>query len=144
MLTPLQTCFFVSLNRNTILMSKKLELYLCTLLSFFLDCVCQRNENSGSIAPSSIVYPCFCIPYTALHASDRPRQASKLICPGNMRFLILLGHNLHAFTTETEIHFICVAFQHLKAAIRDVFLQKQIKKNFSMCNFEFKYTFMPI
>ena len=32
------------LNRNTILMPKKLELYLCTPLSFFLDCVCQRTE----------------------------------------------------------------------------------------------------
>ena len=30
--------------------------------------------------------------------------------------------------TETEIHQICVAFYHLKTAIRDKFLQKHIKK----------------
>ena len=68
------------LNRNTILMSKKLEPYLCTPLSFFLDCVCQRNESPSNIALSFRAYPCFCIQYTALRGLGRPRQASKLIC----------------------------------------------------------------
>ena len=85
------------LNRNTISMSMKLERYFCTPLLFFLDWVCQMSGSSSSIAPSFRAYPSFCIQYTVLHGWDKPRQASKLICAGNMRFSILLGHSNPSF-----------------------------------------------
>ena len=89
--------FLYPLNRNTTSMSKKLELCLCTPLSFFLNFVCQRNGSPSSITTSFRAYPCFCIQYTALHVWDMPRQASNLICPGNMKFLILLGYSCPCF-----------------------------------------------
>ena len=89
--------FWFPLNRNTTSMSKKLELCLCISLLFFLDSVCQRNGSPSNIAPFSRANPCFCIQYTALHVWHMSRQASKLICLGNIRFLILLSHSRPCF-----------------------------------------------
>ena len=93
MLTSLQTCFFVFPEQKYDFGIKE----TLTPLLFFLDRVCQRNESPSNIAPSSAAYPCFCIQYTARRVLNMLRQASKLICPGNMRFLILLGQSRPCF-----------------------------------------------